>query len=93
MTTLNARIHIPSDVSVCSLKDEAVLLNLKTGKYYGLDAVGSRLWQLLIEHGSLAAAYQTLLAEYSVTPEQLEQDLIRIVDDMARVQLVTIDET
>ena len=38
---------IPEDVVHRMVGDEAVLLQLDSGVYYGLDPVGSRIWELL----------------------------------------------
>lgn len=57
---------------------ETVLLNLKTGTYFGLDPVGTRVWQLLGEHGSLSQVLEVMLGEYDIDPERLERDLFEL---------------
>jgi hypothetical protein len=80
--TLESEITIPSDVLFRDLNGEAVLLNLTDGKYYGLDEVGTRTWELLSQSGRLDQTYQTLLQEYDVSPEQLQQDLLRLANEL-----------
>lgn len=89
--TLESRIHVPEDVLFRDLGGEAVILNLKSGKYYGLDEVGARMWALLTQHGQVAPAYQALLDEYDVTAEQLRPDLYRFVDELAAHGLLNIE--
>jgi len=60
------RLRIADDVVFRDLAGESVLLNLSTGTYFGLDAIGTRLWHLVAEHGSSALVIETLLAEYDV---------------------------
>jgi hypothetical protein len=79
---LSQSIAVPPDVIFRVLDDEAVLLNLKTGTYFGLDAVGTRIWQLLTEHRSLARVLDLLLEEYDVDRGPLEQDLLALVDQL-----------
>ena len=67
-----------------------ILLNLETGTYFGLDAVGSRFVELLEREGSIAAAHQTMLEEFDVTPEILEADLLRLADEMRSKGLLEI---
>lgn len=57
------------------LSGEGMLLNLRSGRYYGLDGVGTRIWQMLTEGRSIEAAVVQLLAEYDVSRERLEQDV------------------
>jgi hypothetical protein len=93
MTTLESRISVPEDVLFRDLGGEAVLLNLKTGKYYGLDEVGTRMWSLLAQHGQVEPAYRALLDEYEVAEERLRQDLLHLINDLASQQLLQVHET
>jgi hypothetical protein len=70
---------------------EGVILDLKSSSYFGLDEVGVRLWQLLQADPSLQAACDTLLTEYEVAPPQLEQDLIKLVDQLVEAGLATVE--
>ena len=92
MVTLNSKITVPQDVLFRDVAGEAVVLNLETGKYFGLDEVGTRMWALLAEHGRVETAYRTLLGEYEVNAEQLESDLFKLIDDLAAHELLKIDE-
>ena len=75
-------------VLVQDLDGEAVLLNLNNGQYYGLDEVGFRMYQLLITSGSLDTAYEALLREYEIDPQQLRSDLQKLLDNFIENGLV-----
>lgn len=92
MTSLEARVRIPAEVLFQDLDGEAVLLNLHSGKYFGLDPVGTRIWKLLINHEPLAVAYQTMLEEYDVTPDRLRLDILTLVDQLALHGLIELEE-
>jgi hypothetical protein len=81
---------IPPDVLFRDLNGEAVILNLTDGKYYGLDEVGTRMWELLSESGRLDQTFQTLLQEYDVAPDQLQTDLLRLVDELVSRGLLDV---
>jgi len=85
-------VHIGPDVLFRDLNGEAVVLNLTTGQYYGLNEVGTRMWALLAEHGQVEAAFQALLEEYDVAGEQLQRDLLGFVDELASHGLVQLAE-
>jgi hypothetical protein len=74
--TLNDSLAISADVLFRELDTEAVLLNLKTGVYFGLNPVGTRVWQLLAEHRALGRVLEIMLDEYDVERGVLEQDLL-----------------
>jgi hypothetical protein len=88
--TLQSTIRIPEDVLFQELHGEGVLLNLKTGVYFGLDPVGRRVWQLLQEHATLRAVLDAMLAEYDVAESQCTTDLLTLVTEMRQHHLVTI---
>ena len=69
------KVRIAEDVVYRELEGEMVLLNLRTGVYFGLDAVGTRIWQLLQEGYTAAQVTDRLVAEYDVAAGACEQDL------------------
>ena len=70
------------------LGDEAVILNLATSQYFGLNSVGTRLWQLIAEHGSVEKVLEASLAEYEVEEKQLRQDLADLIQQLTQKGLV-----
>ena len=92
MTTLHTRLSIPPDVIFHELSGEAVLLNLQSGKYFGLDEVGTRIWSLLAEHGTPAEIIRHLLKEYDVDEKRLSADLLRLVDELVEHGLLNIED-
>jgi hypothetical protein len=70
------------------IDQEAVILNLDSGKYFGLNVVGSRVWELLTESRSMAAICQILASEYDVDQAALETDLSELLDDLLEAGLI-----
>lgn len=85
------RFRIADDVVSRDLRGESVLLNLSTGTYFGLDAVGTRLWHLIAEHGSTAVVVETLSAEYDVDVHRLEKDVNALIDQLLSKGLLKTD--
>jgi hypothetical protein len=83
-------LHIPANVSFSIVGEDAFLLNTRTNKYYGLEKVGARLWELLNEGKPLRVGYQILLKDYEVDPAQLEQDLLELINHLMENGLVEI---
>ena len=75
----------------CDLAGEAVILNLQSGQYFGLNEVGTRIWSLIQEPTTLGAIVDALLKEYDVTPDQLERDLCGLLEQMAKNDLVKME--
>jgi hypothetical protein len=85
--TLESRFVISKEALFRDLDGEAVILNLDAGTYYGLNAVGTRMWQLLERHGQLRPVFEALCREYEAAPDDLERDLIELVARLAEVGL------
>ena len=91
MVTLTDKVSVSKDVLASEVENEIVLLNQATGKYFTLDDVGTRMWKLIVQHGQLEQVHQTMLAEYDVEPQQLEQDLLALTDKLVANALLQMD--
>lgn len=88
--SLDSRVVIHEDAVFRELDGEAVILQLEAGMYFGLDPVGTRLWQLIEAHGSLRPVLEAALTEFDVAPDALEHDLLDLVSTLAEKRLVVV---
>jgi len=89
--TLSSRLVIPDDVLFQELNREAVILDLASERYFGLDDVGTRFWELINDHPSVQAAFDCLLGEYDVDASRLESDLLALANRLLDAGLIRID--
>jgi hypothetical protein len=80
--TLHDRAVVADAVVSRELDGETVLLNLDTGIYFGLDAVGSDMWRAIQSSASLRDAISAVQAQYDVDPAVLRDDLLRLANQM-----------
>ena len=88
--SFNHRIVISPEVLISEVGSESVLLNLKSEQYFGLDEVGTRMWQALTSGESIQAAYDALMAEYDVEPDLLRRDMSDLIERLIDQGLVEI---
>jgi hypothetical protein len=86
---VSERFVVHPSVISRELSGETVLLNLESGVYYGLDAIGTRVWQLLMQGGTVAGVCETMIEEYDVAPEMLQGDVARLVGELRERGIVT----
>ena len=86
------RVVVPDDVLMRELEGEAVILNLKSETYFGLDDVGTRMWTLLSESESIQAAFDSLMAEYDVEESRLRDDLINLLRQLVDNGLLVLED-
>ena len=80
--TLSMRVSASPDVLMNVVDGQSVLLDLKAGRYFGLDEVGTRMWQVLTAAESVEAAYSALLSESDVEPPRLREDLLALAEKL-----------
>ena len=74
--------------------EEAALLNLKTGVYYGLDSMGAYIWQMLREPVTVRELEATLQKDYeNVDAEIVANDLRVFLSSMIEAGLVEVAES
>ena len=74
------------------LDGEAVILNMKSGVYCGLNEVGARIWQLIQEPTNLKDVLDTLIEEYNVEPERCEQEVLALLQEMSDNGLIEVTD-
>jgi hypothetical protein len=82
------RVTVSGEVVVRDLGGEAILLDLDTSTYFGLDAVGTRIWHLLAEHQSTDTIVPLLLQEFDVDEHQLRLDVDTLVMQLLEKRLL-----
>ena len=92
LTTLAAGgspiLRKPDRVLVRELEGEAILLDLETETYFGLDAVGTRIWAELLRKPSVDAACEALLEALDVEPAVLRRDVEGLVAELVEAGLL-----
>jgi hypothetical protein len=74
----------------CTVDEEAVILHLDKGVYYGLNPIGARIWELIREPKTVAEIRNIILEEYDVTPERCDADLQGLLAKLAENDLIEV---
>ena len=82
-----------NEVLVAELGDEISLLNLRTGIYFTLNAIGASIWRQIQQTRTMAQIKGRLLEEYDVEEERCECDLVRIVEELSHHGLIEANPT
>lgn len=85
-----AKIVVPTDTLINVIGEEAVLLNLKSEQYFGLDPIGTRMWNVLTTSDSVQTAFDALLSEYEVAADVLRRDLTDLLEKLLAHGLVEL---
>ena len=87
---LKQSVKLSPDALFQEVSGETVIMDMASETYFGLDAVGTRVWQLMQVHNQLQQVFDTMLQEYEVEPAALEQDLANLLLKLEEAGLVTL---
>jgi hypothetical protein len=87
---LKDSVEVSPHVLARQVGDETVLLHLASGTYFGLDPVGTRIWQLMAEGKTLLEICDKLIADYEVSREDLERDALALANSLAAKELIFV---
>lgn len=76
----------------CDFNGESVILNLKNDSYYGLNEVGTFVWDMIKEPKTFCQIKDAILTKYEVDPNECERDLLELVNDLLANELAQVSE-
>jgi hypothetical protein len=84
------KIESTSQATSCEVGDETVILDLASGQYFALDAVGTAIWRHLRTPCTFAVLCERLLAEFEVPAARCKADVSALLEEMAQRGLVRL---
>ena len=87
---LTARAVVPEHVLVQEIEGHSALLHLGSERYFGLDDVGTRVWDAIAATPTIGDAVDRLLDLYDVPAERLRADVTALLAQLAEHGLVEI---
>ena len=88
--SFNDGVRVREDVLISALEEESVILNLKSECYFGLDAMGTKIFEALVRSSSIESAFRLLAEEYDVDESTLRRDLGYFVEQLAAQGLIDV---
>lgn len=75
-----------------TIGDETIILHESDGVYYGLNDVGSFIWNLLEDPHTIKAICEAVTAEYEVERERCRKDIEEMISELADKGLITLSQ-
>ena len=83
-------IQRDSKLITSRMDGETVMMSINNGEYYGLDPIGSRIWELIENPISVESLIAKLRCEYDIEIAQCEHDTTIFLQQMANKNLLII---
>ncbi len=90
MDIFSASVTHADDVLFQEVSGETVLLDLVSERYFGLDSIGGRIWELIGTHGKVELIFDAMVDEYDVDEPALRQDLEEHLLELHKNRLIQI---
>ncbi|MCP4961970.1 MAG: PqqD family protein [Actinomycetia bacterium] len=92
MVSPDTVIRRSTEILYSGLGDQAVMMDLDAGAYYGLNVVGARIWALADEPIVLTQMVDRLVEEFEVERDECESAVSEFVADMIERKVVEVVE-
>jgi hypothetical protein len=89
-TTFSGLITRKESIVSSKLNAEVVMLDIEQGKYFGLDPVGARIWEIIENPVSAQSIIDALVAEYDVEEDVCRQDVEEFVAKMNDLKMIEV---
>jgi coenzyme PQQ synthesis protein D (PqqD) len=76
--------------AACDLDGEMVILQLDSGVYFGLNGVGTSIWNYIQEQRSIEDVISQMMVEYKVARTICEREILTLLQNMAAHGLVDV---
>ncbi len=83
-------IKFSKNILFREMEGEAVLLNVQTGVYFGLDKTGTAIWQMLEKKPRVETALKSMVEEYDVDPATCRQDMMKFISSLEKNGLLEV---
>jgi len=82
------QVEISKDLVYQELDGEMVILEMQSGQYFGIDVIGSRIWQMLESKVPPVLMIEKLQEEFEVEPELCRHQVVTFLDELEKNNLI-----
>ena len=86
----NTKVCQSREIDSADLNGEKVMMNLDKGKYFALNLVGSRIWEVIKEGIYVKDIINILLEEYDVDKATCERNVLDYLGVLKNEELITV---
>jgi hypothetical protein len=86
---MNKKWKVSEEVLYSKIDEEVILMSIEADSYFGLDPVGSYIWELLSKQpASINELVAIMMEEYEVDEDTCRKDVQAFINDMSGRKLI-----
>lgn len=86
--TLSSVVQRNTDMLFSKMDEEVVMLSIQNSEYYGLNEIGSHIWEMIEKPVQVETLMLQLMEEYEVERRQAESDILALLNDLYNKKIV-----
>ena len=91
MININNVVSRRNDIDTTDLNGEIVMMDLEKGRYFSLNGVGSRIWEIIEEPIGINKIVDCLLEEYDVNRNECEENVLEFLGKLYDANIIAVD--
>ena len=91
MININNVVSRRNDIDTTDLNGEIVMMDLEKGRYFSLNGVGSRIWEIIESPIEINKIVDCLLEEYDVNRNECEENVLEFLDKLDDANIISVD--
>ena len=89
--TAQSKIILNQELLQSEIDGETIMMSIDNGKYYGLNTVASRIWEIIKEEPIFSELIKKLTSEYNIEEEQCNTETIEFLKNLVENKLIKIE--
>ncbi len=85
------RILLNQELLQSEIDGETIMMSIDNGKYYGLNTVASRIWEIIKDEPLLSELIEKLVEEYDIEKKQCEIETQEFLSNLIENKLIKIE--
>ncbi|BBE73938.1 PqqD family protein [Oharaeibacter diazotrophicus] len=90
MIDLDSIVSVNADLLSTEIDGELVMMDMDSGRYVNLDAIGTAVWRELSEPRAVAAVCAVLADRYEAEPGEIERDVLELMRRLDEMRLIRV---
>jgi len=88
--SLTSKVQRNLNMVTSNLDGEIVMMSVEHGEYFGLDEIGTRIWEFLEKPVIVEELITSLTNEFEVERQECEHDTLEFLEELLSKELVQL---
>jgi hypothetical protein len=88
---LETMVQRNNELLASSIGDEVVMMSIENSAYYGLDPIGSKIWEMITEPRQVSDLCEQLMEQFEVSEQECQRDVLNFLNQMLEENMLVVE--